>query len=60
MSNKQKVSVILMILGIVIFGVYLWWALNTNLDGLWGAGIWIVACAVFGIGAANFYNDNNN
>lgn len=54
------VSMALMLLGVIFFGVYLWWAANYNAtQGGWGAGIWLVAVGTFLTGAITFFVDNN-
>lgn len=54
------VSMALMLLGVIFFGVYLWWAANYNAtQGVWGAGIWLVAVGTFLTGAITFFGDND-
>lgn len=51
MAKNRKggyLGIILIILGFVIFGIYLYWARNYhNIEGQWGGGIWLVAVGVF-------------
>lgn len=49
MKNPNKIlSIILLILSVVIFSVYVWFAVNYNhIEGGWAGGIWLVSIGVF-------------
>lgn len=60
MSKEKMVSMALMLLGVIFFGVYLWWAVNYNAaNGGWGAGIWAVAVGTFLTGAIAFFGHDD-
>lgn len=61
MKKSKMVSLALMILGVVFFGFYLWWAANYNqVNGGWGAGIWMIAVGTFLTGAITFFGEGSD
>jgi hypothetical protein len=56
MRNSKIVSLVIMFLGVVFFGCYLWWGHTyTHKDGLWGTGIWLVSVGTFLTGAITYF-----
>lgn len=56
MKNKI-LSITLIVLSFILFGVYVWWASNYNhISGGWGAGIWLVAVGVFSTGIITYFD----
>ena len=60
MKKEKMVSIALMLLGVIFFGVYLWWAANYNaMRAEWGGGIWLVAVGTFLTGVITFFGNND-
>lgn len=56
MTTTRIAGAILMVLGVLFFFIYLWWAhAHLNSEGGWGIGIWLVAVGVFVIGSVTFF-----
>jgi len=60
MKNEKIVSMILMLLGVIFFGAYVWWAANYNaIQAEWGIGIWLVSVGTFLAGVITFFDHND-